>query len=89
MQLRKHLDRFTVYVSNLLPSGVAPGPGVAGEFYMYAGHSHGLTFASQLVNTRSMQSERTFGQLISGLQVYGRKVVDGKSLVVAVVKDGS
>ena len=82
------IDRFTVYISNLLPNGAAPGPGVAGEFYAYAGHSHGLTFASQITKVETLTAETTFGRLIRGLQVYGRKVVDGKSLAVAVVKQG-
>lgn len=80
------IDRFTVYVSNLLPNGVAGGLN-AGEFLIYAGHAHGLTFASQVQKVETLRSEMTFGTILRGLQVYGRKVVDGKALVQAVVKD--
>lgn len=78
------IDRFTVYASNLLPSGVAAGM-AAGEWVIYAGHAHGLTFASQLTNVETIRSERTFGQILRGLQVYGRQVLDGKALAQAVV----
>ena len=78
------LDRFTLYSSNLLPSGVAGGI-AAGEFAVYAGHAHGLTFASQVSKVETMRSERTFGTLLRGLQVYGYKVVDGTALAQAIV----
>lgn len=78
------IDRFTVYVSNLLPSGVPAGV-AAGEFAIYAGHSHGLTFASQINNVESMRSEQTFGTILRGLQVYGHKVIDNVAIVQAIV----
>jgi hypothetical protein len=78
------IDRFTVYASNLLPSGVAAGL-AAGEWVIFAGHAHGLTFASQLTNVETIRSERTFGQILRGLQVYGRQVLDGKALAQAIV----
>lgn len=78
------VDRFTVYVSNLLPNGVAGGL-AAGEFAIYAGHAHALTFASQMTKVETLRSERTFGNLLRGLQVYGYKVVDGQALAQAIV----
>lgn len=81
------VDRFTLYVSNLLPSGVAGGL-AAGETVVFAGHSHGLTFASQFTKMETLRSERTFGQLVRGLQVYGYKVVDGKALAQAIITKG-
>ena len=54
------IDRFTIYASNLLPNGVAAGL-AAGEWVIFAGHAHGLTFASQLTNVETIRSERTFG----------------------------
>jgi len=78
------VDRFTVYVSNLLPQGVAAGL-AAGESAVYAGHAHGLTFASQINNVESMRSEQTFGTILRGLQVYGWKVIDGVALAQAIV----
>lgn len=78
------VDRFTVYVSNLLPAGVAGGL-AAGEYAVYAGIPHALTFASQMTNMETLRSERTFGTLMRGLQVYGYKVVDGTALAQAIV----
>jgi hypothetical protein len=81
------VDRFTIYVSNLLPSGTAAGL-AAGEWVIYAGTQHALTFASQINKVETMRSEMTFGQLLRGLQVYGSKVLDGKALAQAVVTPG-
>lgn len=81
------VDRFTVYVSNLLPNGVASGL-AAGEFAIYAGIAHGLTFASQMTNMETLRSERTFGTIMRGLQIYGYKVVDGQALTQAIVTQG-
>lgn len=78
------IDRFTVYSSNLLPAGVAGGL-AAGEFIIYAGHAHGLTFASQISKVETLRSEMTFGTILRGLQVYGYQVVDGTALAQAVV----
>jgi len=78
------IDRFTIYASNLLPNGVAGGL-AAGEFAMYAGHSHGLTFAAQVSKVETIRSESTFGTILRGLQVYGYKVVDNTALAQAIV----
>lgn len=81
------VDRFTIYVSNLLPKGAITGPPAlaAGETVMYAGHQHGLTFASQMTNMEVLRSEFTFGTLQRGLQVFGYKTIDGKALAEAVI----
>ena len=81
------VDRFTIYVSNLLPSGVPAGL-AAGEWVIFAGTQHALTFASQINKVETLRSEMTFGQLLRGLQVYGYKVLDGKALAQAVVTPG-
>ncbi len=78
------VDRFTLYTSNLLPFGVAAGV-LAGEFVIYAGHQHGLTFASQMTKMETLRSEMTFGQIMRGLQVYGSKVLDGTAIAQAVI----
>jgi len=78
------IDRFTVYVSNLLPNGVAGGL-ASGEYVIYAGHAHGLTFASQISKVETLRSELTFGTILRGLQVYGYQIVDGVALAQAVV----
>lgn len=81
------VDRFTIYVSNLLPNGVAGGV-AASEFLVYAGHKQGLTFASQMTKVETLRSESTFGTLLRGLQVYGLGVIDGTCLVTSVVRKG-
>jgi len=81
------VDRFTIYASNLLPNGVAGGL-AAGEFPIYGGHAHGLTFASQMTNVETLRSERTFGQIIRGLQVYGRQILDDKAICQAIIIQG-
>lgn len=78
------IDRFTIYVSNLLPSGTAIGA-AAGVYAIYAGHAHGLTFASQLSKVQTLVSESTFGQILRGLQVFGYKVIDGTAIAQAFV----
>jgi len=78
------VDRFTIYSSNLLPAGTASGL-ASGEYAIYAGHAHGLTFASQFTKLETIRSERTFGNLLRGLQVYGYKVIDGKAIAQAIV----
>jgi hypothetical protein len=78
------IDRFTIYMSNLLPNGVA-GSLAAGETAVYAGHSHGHTFASQLSKVETLRGESTFGTYLRGLQVYGHKVTDGTALAQAIV----
>ena len=80
------VDRFTLYTSNLLPSGTTVG--ASGEWVMYAGHSHGLTFASQVSKVETLRSEQTFGTVLRGLQVFGYKVIDGTALAQAVVTPG-
>jgi len=81
------IDRFTIYSSNLLPAGVA-GTLAAGEYVMYAGHAHGLTFASQMTKMETIRSESAFGELLRGLQVFGYSVLDGKALAEAIVIKG-
>jgi hypothetical protein len=78
------VDRFTIYSSNLLPSGTAGGL-ASGEYAVYAGHAHGLTFASQISKVETLRSELTFGTLLRGLQIYGYQIVDGTALAQAIV----
>lgn len=78
------VDRFTLYSSNLLPSGAAAGL-AAGEWAVYAGHAHALTFATQMTKMETLRSESTFGTLMRGLQIYGSSVLDGKALAEAIV----
>lgn len=81
------IDRFTVYASNLLPAGVAGGL-ASGEYAFYAGHAHGLTFASQISKVETLRSELTFGTILRGLQIYGFQIVDGTALAQAITLKG-
>jgi hypothetical protein len=78
------IDRFTLYTSNLLPKGTGAGLAAA-EGVIYAGHAHGLTFASQISKVETLRSEMTFGTILRGLQVYGYKVLDGIAISQAIV----
>jgi hypothetical protein len=86
------IDRFTVYVSNLLPRAAAgqsyTGGVVASALKRHAimaGHKSAITFASQIAKVESLQNPNDFGTLIRGLNVYGYKVVqaDGLALLQA------
>lgn len=95
------IDRFTVYVSNLLPIGSGAAAGTAGaaslaaaalgtslatgEYGVYFGHSLGLTFASQMTKVETLRSESTFGTLMRGLQVWGFQVINPTLVGYAVV----
>jgi hypothetical protein len=81
------VDRFTLYASNLMPKGPITGPPAlaAGEFVIYAGHAHGLTFAAQVNKVETMRSEMTFGNILRGLQVFGYKVIDPTAITQAIV----
>jgi hypothetical protein len=74
------VDRFTVYQSNLL---YKPASGTdAGRTHVLAGHSKGITFASQFTNTETVRLTDTFGDAVRGLKVYGSKVINPDCLVV-------
>ena len=72
------IDRFTLYLSNHLPVA-------SSEFTVYAGHTTALTFASQLTNVETIRSEKTFGTILRGLQVFGYQTVKPESLSEAVI----
>lgn len=79
------IDRFMLYSSNLLPNVVDTGNKC---FSIFAGHPHGLTFASQMTKMETLRAETTFGNIMRGLQVYGRKVLDGTALVSLYARSG-
>jgi hypothetical protein len=78
------VDRFTIYISNLLPQGTAASL-ASTEWVIFAGHAHGLTFASQITKVETLRSEMTFGTILRGLQVFGQKVVDSTAIAQAIV----
>ena len=98
------LDRFTVYVSNLLPKGQAAKalvPGLSATSsgasvsnakvrrMMVAGTKASCSFASQISKTEPLRNQSDFGDIVRGLAVYGRKVVKNEALVTALVGSAS
>lgn len=94
------LDRFSVYVSNLLPKGEAGKALVAGlsatstggavtnakaRRVMVAGTKASTSFAMTINKTEPLRNQTDFGDIVRGLAVYGRKVVKPEALVVAQV----
>lgn len=92
------IDRFTVYVSNLVPRGAVaktwmnPNTGTDSadasalkRHAMIAGHKSAITFASQIAKVEQLQNPNDFGQLVRGLNVYGYKVVQSDALALMVV----
>lgn len=86
------IDRFTIYLSNQLPkaaagqdfSGGAQG-GALKRRAIIAGHMSALTFASQITKTESLQNPNDFGQLVRGLNVFGKKMIKPEAWVLALV----
>jgi hypothetical protein len=94
------LDRFTVYVSNLLPHGTTAKATVAGlsavatgatlsnakpRRMMVAGTKASCAFASQITKTEPLRNQTDFGDIVRGLSVYGRKVVKDTALVTSLI----
>jgi hypothetical protein len=71
------IDRFTIYSSNLLTT-VAETAGTT--YKIPFGHKMATTFATQITETEALKAESTFGDLIRGLVVYGRKVIQDAAL---------
>ncbi len=86
------IDRFDVYVSNLLPKAAAgqdyfgaASAGALKRHLMLAGHKSALTFASQINKVEQLPNPNDFGQLVRGLIVYGRKCVKPEGLTYVQV----
>ncbi len=86
------IDRFTIYVSNLTPHAASgqnwdgtANAGAAKRHSIIAGHKSALSFASQIAKTENLPNPNDFGQLVRGLNVYGRMVSKPESLTLAVV----
>lgn len=75
------IDRFELFMSNLLPKTGA-------NHYVFATHQHATTFAAQLTKTETLRSQSTFGDLMRGLMVYGRKVMEPTFIAEGVVVKG-
>jgi hypothetical protein len=90
------IDRFTVYVSNLLPKCAANtaydgtassenGGVTAKRHAIVAGHKCALTFASQINKVEHLRNPNDFGDLVRGLMVYGRKAVKPEGFAIMQV----
>lgn len=94
------LDRFSVYVSNLLPRGEAGKALVSGlsatssgatlssakvRRLMIAGTKAASSFAMTVSKTEPLRNQTDFGDIVRGLAVYGRKVVKPQAFAVATV----
>ena len=60
-----------------------------GAYSILAGTKEGITYADQILETRAMEDKDYFGVFVSGLYVYGAKVVQPKALASAVITIGS
>ena len=85
------IDRFTIYVSNLLPAALddedfagAASPGTQARTAILAGHKSAITFASQIAKVESLPNPNDFGTLVRGLNVYGYKVIKPEALALCL-----
>ena len=81
---------FDVYQSMNLPK-IGNGPGVianGGSNTNYgvivAGHKGAIATAEQMTRTESFRSQETFGDIVRGMHVYGRKILRPESLLRAI-----
>ena len=72
------IDRFTLYVSNNLTSGL---DGTNTAYEVMAGTKDAISFASQVVKVETLRSTDVFGDILRGLNVYGFKVTKPEALV--------
>jgi hypothetical protein len=86
------IDRFTIYLSNQLPKAAAgfnPDGTVNGSALkrrvLIAGQISALSFASQITKTESLQNPNDFGQLVRGLNVFGKKMIKPEAWAIALV----
>lgn len=84
------IDRFTIYVSNNLPTDSSSVAGEGGDSSVtgtvcYFGTRDAISFASQISKVESIRSTTTFGNLVRGLHVYGYKVTKPEALGEAMV----
>ncbi len=78
------IDRFTLYVSNVL----APPSGYATAYPVLFGTKAAFSFAAQFTKLETIRSERSFSNLLRGLQVYGYKVVNGVAIGNGFISKG-
>lgn len=86
------IDRFNVYLSNLLPRAAVDkdytGGADAGKpkrHVILAGHKSAFTFASQINKVETVRNPNDFGDFIRGLMVYGRKAVKPEGFTTGII----
>lgn len=79
------IDRFTLYLSNLL----LPAGGTPTAYPIFFGTTAALTFAAQFTKMETLRSERSFSNLLRGLQVYGFRIVNGVAVGLGHVAKGN
>jgi hypothetical protein len=73
------LDRFHVFANNNL-STVTDATTTRQATNVMFGHKKALTFASQMTSMETLKNPADFGNLIRGLNVFGRKVIDENAI---------
>jgi len=86
------IDRFDIYLSNLLPKGAANEDwdgNVTGSdpkrHAIFAGHKSAITFASQINKVEQVRNPNDFGDFVRGLAVFGTKTVLATGLTEAII----
>lgn len=89
------IDRFTIYVSNLIPRGAAGytwntaansynsvtvSSGAVKRHAVIAGHKSAISFAAQIAKVETLQNPNDFGTLVRGLNIYGYQVTQTSGL---------
>lgn len=83
------LRGFKIYVSNNLPT-IGTGPGTNGTSaqssnfgVIIAGHKSAVATAEQLTKTETYRDQDSFGDVVRGMHLYGRKLLRPEAIVVA------
>jgi len=74
---------FKLYKSNNL---AAPTGGGSPTDYVVAGHMSSTAVAAQIAKTEVIRDPNSFGDVVRGLHVYGRKVLRPECLALATIK---
>lgn len=88
--LRGKIRGFTMYESNNLPligtgAGVISTTGSSTNYgVIVAGHHGSTATAQQLAKTERLRATDTFGDIVRGMHLYGRKILRPESLVRAL-----
>ena len=85
------IDRFDLYVSNLLPTALAnkdwdgeADAGTAARHAIVAGHKMAMTFAANFTKTETLRNPTDFGDVVRGLSIFGRRVVKPEAMVTLI-----